>query len=98
MKRIRHALFFLCLLAAVPFAALARWMRSIKGVEMNELKPCPFCNSENVALRGEAGWSTVMCAACGGEGPEHNSERAASDAWNRRPITQPAHESHNGCG
>lgn len=49
---------------------------------MNEKRrPCPFCGSENIELSGcRKFW--MECLQCGGEGPIHNSQQEAIDAWN----------------
>lgn len=54
-----------------------------------ELKPCPFCGGEPLALYN-MGWM-IHCPSCqfdyGSEGDDtggHSSERIAADAWNKR--------------
>lgn len=51
---------------------------------MNEVKRCPFCGSENAAPYSVKSCHSVLCTACGGEGPEATSEEAAIAAWNSR--------------
>lgn len=57
-----------------------------------ELKPCPFCGSENAAPYAVKSCHSVLCVACGGEGPEAESEAAAIEAWNRRALPEPPKE------
>ena len=47
-------------------------------------QPCPFCGSENAAPYAVKSCHSVLCVACGGEGPEADSEVAAIEAWNTR--------------
>lgn len=56
-------------------------------------KPCPFCGSDNVKLRGFMGRLYIQCSGCHIEGPsvpdnEKYGEPAAWRKWNTRP-TQP---------
>jgi Lar family restriction alleviation protein len=56
-----------------------------------ELRPCPFCGSEEVELAYLInGWS-VLCSGCLALGsPQHDAETAI-EAWNlRRPYDQRA--------
>lgn len=53
-----------------------------------ELKPCPFCGSENI--REHSGypleyWS-VKCLDCGGRMQFYGSQQQAINAWNRRAL------------
>jgi Lar family restriction alleviation protein len=52
-----------------------------------ELKPCPFCSSQNAAPYSVKSCHSVLCTACGGEGPEADSEEEAIEAWNRRAAS-----------
>jgi hypothetical protein len=45
---------------------------------------CPFCNSKNASPFSVKSCHSVLCTACGGEGPESESEDGAIAAWNRR--------------
>lgn len=67
---------------------------------MTELKPCPFCGSENVTLDIDAKtfdalFCSVLCEHCGARGPCVACEdgdawrRRASVYWNRRPPAEP---------
>lgn len=58
--------------------------------ERDELKPCPFCGSENVEPQyaGCGDWY-VMCGSCATEGPwGETSKDSAIAAWNRRDGAQ----------
>lgn len=53
----------------------------------NELKPCPFCGSENIWVgdvsRNYDIWF-VQCETCGATFSHFDSEVEATEAWNRR--------------
>lgn len=51
---------------------------------MENLKPCPFCGSDDVAMYGLYPSSYARCRACGAEGAMSNSYYEAAAAWNRR--------------
>ena len=58
---------------------------------INQLKPCPFCGSDDVEVYDrdcrltEKAWGfRAHCVGCGIDGPEHNSEAEAIDLWNTR--------------
>jgi len=57
---------------------------------MEEMKPCPFCESNNViskALMGHDGRSYYFscgCLACHALGPKERSEGRAIESWNMR--------------
>lgn len=55
---------------------------------MNELLPCPFCNSVNVVAQGDDGyhWYHVICNDCGGTCGEFgcDTRQKATDKWNKR--------------
>lgn len=52
---------------------------------MTELKPCPFCGSEDVQLTGTdlTGWY-VICWDCGGRGGLAHRQEKAIEKWNDR--------------
>ena len=47
---------------------------------MDELKPCPFCGSRDVAPTGRC----IECYRCHSTGPEREFRGDAIAAWNRR--------------
>ena len=49
-----------------------------------ELKPCPFCGSENLYVHTNIEESDVFCPECETNGPVHNSDAEAIAAWNTR--------------
>jgi Lar family restriction alleviation protein len=51
-----------------------------------ELKCCPFCNSNDIAVHEHftVGGYMVMCHNCTAEGPLHDTRELASEWWNRR--------------
>lgn len=49
-----------------------------------ELKPCPFCGSDDVEALDMEGKHYVACYDCALEGPFHDSRAEAVAAWNRR--------------
>ena len=51
---------------------------------MYELKPCPFCGSEEVVYKFEYEVVCAMCKTCGATGSKHFAIDDASEAWNRR--------------
>ena len=54
---------------------------------MIELKPCPFCGSENLTLlKPIPGFATsfVRCNSCRAFGPDSDNTDQAAKAWNNR--------------
>lgn len=51
-----------------------------------ELKPCPFCGNEDVALKYERDEDCILCSRCFTEGPYCDSGEEAIAAWNRRSL------------
>lgn len=52
---------------------------------MSELKPCPYCGSEDVHVFGMTGECCVMCFDCLMKGPRKKSKRNITAAWNALP-------------
>lgn len=50
-----------------------------------KLKPCPFCGSERVRIRGRK-YYWVECDHCSGRGGGFLTREGASAFWNRRAI------------
>lgn len=53
---------------------------------MSELKPCPFCGSEEIHIETlkKFGTSYLWCKQCGAEISLYNSLDEAVSAWNGR--------------
>lgn len=54
---------------------------------MDELKPCPFCGGEDIALvniRPLKDLWGIWCIDCQASFPLFNTEQKAIKAWNRR--------------
>lgn len=56
---------------------------------MAELKPCPFCGSEDLHIDYHIENNSpkifyVVCMNCFSQGPFHYTEKIAIDAWNKR--------------
>lgn len=50
---------------------------------MTELKPCPFCGSDNIAIRGDNG-VYILCNVCHVELHDHQETNRHIEMWNRR--------------
>lgn len=59
---------------------------SKKQIGMSEnLKPCPFCGSNEIFIdQPDANCFYVGCANCGVNGTTANTKERAVEAWNRR--------------
>lgn len=54
-----------------------------------ELKPCPFCGSENVRDSCDCGYFWVECVDCGCSGPRSfENYEWAIEKWNRREVKE----------
>ena len=53
---------------------------------MSGLRECPWCADSVLEVRQSvtSGVQWVTCTGCGASGPEHDTEAAATAAWNRR--------------
>ena len=51
---------------------------------MEELKPCPFCGSNDVTVNDAYMHSYAQCRVCRAEGGFRYSHDEAAAAWNRR--------------
>lgn len=49
-----------------------------------ELKPCPFCGSDNLILENADPYEWVFCEVCESAGPARMGEGEAEKAWNTR--------------
>jgi Lar family restriction alleviation protein len=59
----------------------------IERVE-DELKPCPFCGSTNLALGTFWTSHRVVCNSCNASGPHKETKRDAKDAWKYKVRTE----------
>ena len=56
----------------------------------NELKPCPFCGSDECGIAKTAYgnylniWFFAVCDKCGARSKASKNETEAAEAWNRR--------------
>lgn len=49
---------------------------------MTELKPCPFCDSEDLTHYN----AYVLCNACNANGPDSTAEVTSAAVWNKRAV------------
>ena len=62
------------------FACPEKWEGYLRSYE---LKPCPFCNSNDIKLvESNSVWA--CCAFCNAEGPNTKTRKEACKAWNSR--------------
>ncbi|MBD2827054.1 Lar family restriction alleviation protein [Xenorhabdus szentirmaii] len=54
--------------------------------EIDEIKPCPFCNSERTEMNvhSDGPWFFVQCIDCNANGPEDCDHDSAIQSWNQR--------------
>lgn len=50
---------------------------------MKQIKPCPFCGSENLSVGGFENY--IKCKNCGAAGPDGSTLNEAFDKWNSAP-------------
>ena len=55
-----------------------------KGLNMEELKPCPFCGSELTQMTSYLGEWWVVCCECFCSTAMETTEKEAIKAWNKR--------------
>ena len=48
-----------------------------------EIKPCPFCGSENLSVGGFENY--IKCKNCGAAGPDGSTLNEAFDKWHSAP-------------
>lgn len=51
---------------------------------MSELKPCPFCGSDDLRYMFYGGSTVIHCAGCGIDGPVGADDDEAVEKWNCR--------------
>jgi len=62
-----------------------------EGAMTPELKPCPFCGSDDIGtLHATDNKASMLCDGCGVQIGWHMTRRAAAEAWNRRSVTERA--------
>jgi Lar family restriction alleviation protein len=52
---------------------------------MNDLKPCPFCASDDLELFNEEEQVMIRCRDCDARGSSTGSKEWAERSWNQRP-------------
>jgi Lar family restriction alleviation protein len=55
---------------------------------MAELKPCPFCGWDDLAILPDDAKKFVYCCKCDTCGPSCETRRESIEAWNRRDGEQ----------
>lgn len=60
-----------------------------------EIKPCPFCGSENLSVGGFENY--IKCKNCGAAGPDGSTLNEAFDKWNAAPRKEDV-EMEKNCG
>ena len=60
-----------------------------------EIKPCPFCGSENLSVGGFGNY--IKCKNCGTAGPDGSTLNEAFDKWNSAPRKEDV-EMEKNCG
>lgn len=53
---------------------------------MDELKPCPFCGSDDRASHRDGMRNWIECHNCHATGPTRITKEGASAAWNERKL------------
>ena len=62
---------------------------------MKQIKPCPFCGSENLSVGGFGNY--IKCKNCGTAGPDGSTLNEAFDKWNSAPRKEDVKMEKN-CG
>ena len=62
---------------------------------MKQIKPCPFCGSENLSVGGFENY--IKCKNCGAAGPDGSTLNEAFDKWNAAPRKEDV-EMEKNCG
>lgn len=52
----------------------------------NEIKPCPFCGSEDTSILFYHSFCVRTCDICESQGAAKENETKANEAWNQRPY------------
>lgn len=61
----------------------------------NRYNPCPGCGATlHMGMTSKAGKPLVICIQCDHEGPRHDTDKAAFDAWNKQSSVSDTGESH----
>lgn len=62
---------------------------------MTDLKPCPFCGGEAVAMHiANFNWHSVMCDSCMAETMDYGTDEEAVAAWNTRAADDATQHTH----
>ncbi|MEM5325216.1 Lar family restriction alleviation protein [Paraburkholderia sp. JHI2823] len=59
-------------------------------MDTNQLKPCPFCGSEDTYTDSALGKRQVLCNSCEASGPTGEDDDEAIAAWNRLAALAPS--------
>ena len=62
---------------------------------MKQIKPCPFCGSENLSVGGFENY--IKCKNCGAAGPDGSTLNEAFDKWDSAPRKEDV-EMEKNCG
>ena len=73
------------------YACLREDDEVLKAVDETELKPCPFCGSDDLHFSDSRGGDEgyITCWNCDARGPDSATEKRASSEWNNRPNEAP---------
>ena len=64
---------------------------------MEQIKPCPFCGSDDLSVLGSINKSYVRCGKCYAYGPDGKDNEEAIERWNAAPRKEDV-EMEKNCG
>ena len=53
-------------------------------ITTRDLRPCPFCDSDDVQLSSTSYGFVASCCSCGAMGPDLHTKTEAADEWDKR--------------